>query len=92
MSYILKFTENAMKDIEFHKKSGDKVVLKKLNNLLNELIEHPKTGIGQPEELKYKYAGCWSRRINQKHRLIYKIEAEIVTVFVLQAHGHYYDK
>ena len=41
MSYDLKFTPTAINDVEFHKKSGDKVLLKKLNDLLIELVEHP---------------------------------------------------
>lgn len=92
MTYELDFTKNALKDIEFHKKSGDKVLLQKLAQLLNELCEHPETGTGQPEKLKYNYSGYWSRRINQNHRLIYRIENETITVLVVQAKGHYTDK
>ncbi len=43
MSYRLRFTSNAIKDIEYHKKSGDKKVLKKIEVLLEELTKHPKT-------------------------------------------------
>lgn len=92
MSYTLQLTSEAIKDIELHKKSGDKVILKKLATLLNELIEHPMTGTGQPEAMKHNFSGCWSRRINQKHRLVYKIKDEQITVIVLQAMGHYQDK
>ena len=52
MSYTLAFSKTALEDIEKHKKTGDKAVLKKIENLLNELMEHPKTGTGQPEMLK----------------------------------------
>jgi len=89
MSYSLKLTAIAIEDIEFHKKSGDKATLKKLSILFNELTEHPKTGPGKPEEMKYNFAGCWSRKINNKHRLVYRIDNEIVTVIILQAGGHY---
>ena len=58
MSYDLKFTPTAINDVEFHKKSGDKVLLKKLNDLLNELVEHPLKGIGKPEMLRYKLTNC----------------------------------
>jgi len=92
MIYILKLTPIAIEDIEFHKKSGDKATLKKLAILFNELTEHPKTGTGKPEEMKYIFAGCWSRRINSKHRLVYRIDNEIITVIILQARGHYSDK
>jgi len=92
MSYTLEFTETALADIENHKKSGDKAVLKKIEKLLNELMEHPSTGTGQPEMLKHNLAGLYSRRINKKHRLVYSIDNEVVTVHVLSARSHYGDK
>lgn len=92
MTYELDFTKNALKDIEFHNKSGDKVLMQKLAQLLNELCEHPESGTGQPEKLKYNYSGYWPRRINQNHRLIYRIGNETITVLVVQAKGHYTDK
>ena len=58
MSYDLKFTPTALNDIEFHKNSGDKVLLKKLNDLLIELVEHPLKGTGKPEMLRYKLTNC----------------------------------
>jgi toxin YoeB len=92
MSYTLEFTETALADIEKHKKSGDKAVLKKIEKLLNELMEHPTTGTGQPEMLKHNLAGLYSRRINKKHRLVYSIDEQIITVHVLSAWSHYGDK
>ena len=92
MSYTLEFSEIALADIKKHKKSGDKVVLKKIGKLLNELMEHPIMGTGQPEQLKHNFIGLYSRRINQKHRLVYSINEEIVTVLVLSAWAHYGDK
>lgn len=92
MSYTLAFSEMALADISKHKKSGDKIVLKKIEKLLNELIQHPTTGTGKPEKLKHNLTGLYSRRINQKHRLIYSINDEVVTVHVLNAWAHYGDK
>mgnify|MGYP006304222275 FL=1 len=92
MSYTLEFTETAIADIEKHKKSGDKAVLKKIEKLLNELMEHPTTGTGQPEMLKHDLAGLYSRRINKKHRLVYSIDDQIITVHVLSAWSHYGEK
>jgi len=92
MSYTLDFSKTALKDIEKHKKSGDKSMLKKIEKLLNELLEHPTTGTGRPEILKHDLAGLYSRRINQKHRLVYSIDEQIVTVYVLSAWSHYEDK
>jgi len=92
MSYILEFSENALSDIEKHKQSGDKAVLKKIEKLLNELMEHPTMGTGRPEQLKHELTGLYSRRINQKHRLVYSINNKKVTVLVLSAWAHYSDK
>ena len=92
MSYKLVISNTALEDIEKHRKSGDKSILKKIEKLLNELREHPTTGTGQPEALKHNMEGLYSRRINQKHRLIYSIKLEIVTVYVISAHKHYGDK
>jgi toxin YoeB len=65
---------------------------KKALKLIAELLEHPRTGTGKPEALSGNRAGQWSRRISQKHRLIYSIEDMTVTVIVLTAYGHYDDK
>ena len=92
MSYELVITKTALKDIEKHKKAGDKETLKKLQQLLNELREHPFLGTGQPELLKHELAGLYSRRINKKHRLVYSVEEEQVIVYVLSAWSHYGDK
>ena len=92
MSYTLRITPDAIKDIELHKKSGNKKVLQKIEVLLEELREHPRTGTGQPEILKYDLQGLYSRRINKKHRLVYDIKDKIVTVIVLSAYSHYGDK
>jgi toxin YoeB len=92
MSYTLEFSKTALKDLEKHKKSGDKVILKKIRQLLNELMEHPLTGTGQPELLKHELAGLYSRRINRKHRLVYAIKKKIVTVYILSAYSHYGEK
>jgi len=87
MGFALLFSKQALKDVEFHKKSGNKIILKKLQILLNELAEHPKTGTGKPEQLKYELSGLWSRRINNEHRLIYEITENDVLIHSLK--GHY---
>jgi len=87
MSYFLDFSQQAQRDIEFLKKTGNKAVLKKLYILLNELTEHPYTGTGKPEQLKYILAGTWSRRINQEHRLIYEVNED--SIYILSTKGHY---
>lgn len=89
MSYTLEFSKMALEDIEKHKKSGDKTILRKIEKLLNELMEHPSTGTGKPEMLRHDLAGLYSRRINKKHRLIYSINDRVVTVHILSAWSHY---
>ncbi|WP_276348938.1 Txe/YoeB family addiction module toxin [Daejeonella sp. JGW-45] len=87
MSLHLDFSEQAKKDIEYHKKSGNKALLKKMLVLLNELTEHPFEGTGKPEALKHQLTGMWSRRINQEHRIVYEVTGEIIYVYSLK--GHY---
>ena len=90
--YTLDITVQAKKDIAFLKKNGGKPVTNKIEKLLIELIEHPRTGTGQIEQLKNDRLGQWSRRIDKKSRLIYTIDDEVVTVEVISAKGHYNDK
>ena len=87
MRYVLHFTDKAKEDIEFFKKSGNKVVLKKLNSLLEEVLDTPFSGVGKPEALKHELSGYWSRRINREHRLIYKVVDYFVVIYSLR--GHY---
>ena len=55
-------------------------------------MEHLKTGIGKPEQLKHYEIPTWPRHITEKHRLVYEIHEEIVTVLVVATYGHYNDK
>lgn len=77
---------------EKHKKSGDKKLLIKINTLFNELRENPTFGTGKPEKLKHYKTPTWSRRISDKHRLVYRIQDEKIIVLVLSLWGHYDDK
>lgn len=64
----------------------------KVLRFIEELREHPKSGSGHPEPLKGAPEGRWSRRINKKHRLVYRIFETEVLVLVISAYGHYDDK
>lgn len=92
MKYTISLTKTAIKDIAKHKKEGNKATLKKIEKLLNELMDHPTSGTGKPELLKHEFSGLYSRRINHKHRLIYSIKQQEITVYVLSAWSHYGDK
>ena len=85
MEIVIK--ELAEADMMFWNKSGNKQVLKKIGELITDILEHPETGIGKPEQLKHKYSGMWARRINGEHRIIYKIENEELHIISLR--GHY---
>lgn len=64
--------------------------MKKINDLLKEIQRTPFQGNGSPEALRGDLSGKWSRRINQKDRLVYEVTDE--TIIVLQCKGHYSDK
>ena len=90
--FRLKIEELAVLHIKKHQKSGNKASIKKITKILVELTETPYAGIGRPEALKHELSGYWSREINSKDRMIYKVDEHVVTVFVISAMGHYLDK
>jgi toxin YoeB len=65
----------------------DKKILARINELIKDSLRSPFKGIGKPEPLKGNYSGCWSRRINDEHRLVYKIREERLQI--LQCRFHY---
>jgi toxin YoeB len=66
----------------------DKKILKKINNLIKDIQRTPYEAFGKPEPLKFDLAGLWSRRIDQEHRLVYRIEG---TDLLIYACRYYYD-
>ena len=68
-------------------KSHNKSNLKRVNRLLEDVLRHPTDGIGKPEPLRHILEGCWSRRIDEEHRLVYLVDGD--DVVVLQARFHY---
>lgn len=87
--YKVDVLPQADKEIRSYLKAGNKATFKKIQVLLKELQLHPTTGTGKPEQLKHNLSGYWSRRIDQKNRMVYRIEEEKVTVIVVSAAGHY---
>ena len=65
----------------------DKHILKRINDLIKDIIRTPYKGKGKPEPLKYALTGYWSRRINDEHRLVYKVKQD--TIFTAQLRYHY---
>ncbi len=80
-------TPEAKADLDFWVKSGNKPVLKKIAQLLDSISKTPYEGIGKPELLKYSLIGCWSRRIDQEHRIVYEVHP--YNIIVLSLKGHY---
>ena len=85
----LKFAPQAEEDREFWKKSGNSAIMKRISALLTDIKEHPYTGIGKPEKLKYDLTGKWSRRINDEHRIVYSVNEIENVVDVLALRYHY---
>ncbi|WP_029275630.1 Txe/YoeB family addiction module toxin [Pedobacter borealis] len=90
--YFVDITDQAKKQLAEILKSGDKASIKKIQQIFIELSIHPASGVGKPEKLKFEFSGYWSRQINKKDMLVYRIDEEIITVFVISARGHYHDK
>lgn len=87
----LVYTPQAVDDLKFWKKSGNRTIQKKIEKLLLSIIETPFEGIGKPEALKHELTGSWSRRIDQEHRLVYQVyENGDDTIIEIQSlKGHY---
>ncbi|GAB3399628.1 Txe/YoeB family addiction module toxin [Schumannella luteola] len=83
------FTDEAWEDYLYWQ-GQDRKTLKRINSLIRDVLtDDPFTGIGKPEALKHALAGCWSRRIDETNRLVYRVTATHVEV--LQARYHYDD-
>lgn len=65
----------------------DKKILSRINQLIKEIQRTPYTGIGKPEPLKHGLAGYWSRRINDTHRMVYKVDNN--AIYIAQLRYHY---
>jgi toxin YoeB len=82
----LVFAEQAWEDYLYWQKT-DKKLLERVNTLIKDVTRSPFSGIGKPEPLKNALSGYWSRRINEEHRIVYKIVDG--SVFIAQLRYHY---
>ena len=82
----LVFSEHAWDDYLFWQKTDRKMVAR-INKLIREIERTPFEGTGKPEPLKHALSGYWSRRIDDEHRLVYKVEAD--SILIAQARFHY---
>lgn len=67
-------------------KEQNKRIVEKIQKLLKAIAKDPFRGIGKPEPLKYQLSGCWSRRINKEHRLVYRVQNEELQLISCRYH------
>ena len=82
------FTEQAFQEYLYWQMQ-DKKTLKKINSMLKDIARNPYTGTGKPESLKGSLGGYWSRRIDAKNRIVYRVNCDHIEVY--QCKGHYDD-
>ena len=80
------FAKKAWEDYLYWQ-ATDKKILKRINSLIKDIQRNPFDCIGDPEPLKYNWAGFWSRRITREHRLVYAVEKE--SILIAQCRFHY---
>ena len=79
------FSSQAWDDY-LHWQRTDRKVLKRINDLVKEITRTPYEGTGKPEPLRHALAGYWSRRIDDEHRLVYKIDEDAVVIAQVRYH------
>ena len=79
------FAEQAWEDYLYWQKTDRKIVAR-INSLLQEIRREPFSGIGKPEPLRHGLAGYWSRRINDEHRIVYKVQDGALLIAQLRYH------
>ncbi|NBB90501.1 MAG: Txe/YoeB family addiction module toxin [Spirochaetes bacterium] len=79
------FTEHSWSDYLYWRKN-DRRMLRRVNELIRDTMRSPFDGVGKPEPLKHQLQGCWSRRINEEHRLIYEISGEQLRIISCRYH------
>lgn len=80
------YADKAKEDRVYWENNNIKMVAR-IDKLIADIKLHPFTGIGKPELLKFEKSGYWSRRINQEHRLVYKIANQ--RIYIAQCRYHY---
>lgn len=86
MITIVAFYAKALDDF-YEWESTDKKIFKRIKELIKDITRNHFEGIGKPEPLKHELSGYWSRRINDEHRLVYKISDN--TLYILSCKEHY---
>ena len=81
----LQFTETGWEHYQYWQ-AADAKLLGKINDLIKDCRRNPHTGLGKPEPLRGNLAGWWSRRINDEHRLVYRVEGDVLVVSQCRFH------
>lgn len=79
------FADSAWDDY-LHWQQHDRRMVERINRLIRETVREPFAGIGKPEPLKHALAGYWSRRINDEHRMVYRIDGDALCIAQLRYH------
>lgn len=79
-------TRRAELDLQYWKTSGNQAKIDRINKLIESCMLSPSDGIGKPEMLKFKGEETYSRRIDKTHRLVYRIEANVLVILSLRFH------
>lgn len=82
----VQFTQAAWEDFEWFL-DNNRQLTKRIRKLIKDIVRNPEEGIGKPERLKYQLSGLLSRRINDEHRLVYKVEEQ--TIVIISCRYHY---
>jgi len=80
------FTEQAWSEY-LAWQTEDKKTLKRINSLIQDIQRNGHEGIGKPEPLRFDFTGYWSRRINEKDRLVYTMDSK--NIYIIQCKYHY---
>ncbi|WP_417603477.1 Txe/YoeB family addiction module toxin [Owenweeksia hongkongensis] len=81
------FVDESWEDYLYWQKI-DKKMVSRINRLIKEISRTPYEGIGKPEPLKFKYRGFWSRRIDDEHRIIYRVTDDN-EIWIVKCRFHY---
>ena len=81
----LEFDQNAIEDLSYWVRK-DRRKAEKILDLVQEIAKNPFIGSGKPEPLKYNLSGCWSRRIDQEHRIVYSVEEDKINILSCRFH------
>jgi toxin YoeB len=81
----LEFDPHAFEDLAWWI-ANDRALAQRIVRIVREILREPFAGIGKPEPLKRELAGCWSRRVNQEHRIVYQVLDREIRILACRHH------